>query len=281
MKFTKMHGAGNDYIYVDGFRERLPMPAEQLAIAVSRPHFGLGSDGLIVLTPCAEADGRMRIYNNDGSEAMMCGNGVRCAARLLYEWGYAKGDEVRVMTNAGLRTIKLLPDARGRLTRGRVDMGEPVLRPADIPVDLPGERALGVPLTVGGQTLRFTCVSMGNPHAVCFVEDPDQFPVTQLGPLYERHAAFPNRCNIEFAHVSGPEEIHMRVWERGSGETLACGTGACAVLVAAVLNGLSNRAVDMYLPGGQLHILWDEADGHVYMTGPTSITCTGEWLDSE
>ncbi|MBO7678320.1 MAG: diaminopimelate epimerase [Thermoguttaceae bacterium] len=280
MNFIKMHGAGNDYVYVDCFRETLPEPAETLAPKISDRHFGVGSDGLILITPSDKAAARMRMYNADGSESEMCGNGVRCVAKYVHDAGYASGVDFPIETGAGVLAMHCeLED--GRVARVRVDMGEPILAPADIPTTLrsvggEAEPVIDVPLTVKDRTFRATAVSMGNPHCVIFVDEPTDELVLGVGPLIETAPEFPRRVNVEFAQVISPEEMRMRVWERGAGETLACGTGTCALSVAAALSGRCRRRVLVHLLGGDLQIEW-AADNHVLMTGPAAEVFRGQW----
>ncbi len=276
MRFTKMHGAGNDYVYINGMAEAVAAP-EKLAVRMSDRHFGIGSDGLVLILPSERADFRMRMFNADGSEAQMCGNASRCIGKYVYDNGLTDKEEITLETAAGIKVLRLTVKA-GKVVSVRVDMGEPVLEPRRIPVALSGERAINVPLTVGTTTYRMTCVSMGNPHAVIFVPRLDDIDIHAVGAAAERHELFPERCNIEFAEIVSPEAIRMRVWERGAGETLACGTGACATLVAAVLNGLTARRAVLRLLGGDLDIEWNAADNHVYMSGGAETVFEGEWL---
>src|SRR5438270_11224635 len=244
MRFTKMHGLGNDYVYVDCFRQPPPRDPAALSRAVSDRHFGVGSDGLILIAPSERADVRMRMFNADGSESEMCGNGVRCVAKYIHDHGLAKKDRVTVETGRGVLTLDLEVDG-GKVRRVRVDMGPPILRAAEIPTTLPGDPPIDVPLAVSGRELRVTAVSMGNPHAVAYVDDVGRFPVEALGSALEHHPAFPRRVNAHFVQVLGPGEVRMRTWERGSGITLACGTGACAVCVAGVLAGRPGAATSI------------------------------------
>lgn len=276
MRFTKMHGAGNDYVYINGMAEAVAAP-EKLAVRMSDRHFGIGSDGLVLILPSERADFRMRMFNADGSEAQMCGNASRCIGKYVYDNGLTDKEEITLETAAGIKVLRLTVKA-GKVVSVRVDMGEPVLEPRRIPVALSGERAVNVPLTVGTTTYRMTCVSMGNPHAVIFVPRLDDIDIHAVGAAAERHELFPERCNIEFAEIVSPDAIRMRVWERGAGETLACGTGACATLVAAVLNGLTSRRAVLRLLGGDLDIEWNAADNHVYMSGGAETVFEGEWL---
>ena len=282
IRFTKMHGCGNDYVYVDAWAETLPADLPALARAVSDRHTGVGGDGLIVVGPSTQAQARMRMWNADGSESEMCGNGIRCAAKLARDHGRVAGPSVRFETGAGLLDVELLEDGGG--VRGaRVAMGVPRLRPELVPVVHPGPGPLlELRLEAAGRVHRLLAVGMGNPHAVCFVDDPEAFPVATVGPLLERHAAFPRRANIEFvarlADEGGLPVLRQRTWERGSGETLACGTGACAVLVAAVLDGrIGGRQAIVRLSGGDLRIGWAADDAPVLMEGPAVTVFTGDW----
>lgn len=278
MRFTKMHGAGNDYVYVNCFRETLPMPPNELSKIISDRHFGIGADGLILIGPSEVADARMRMFNADGSESEMCGNGLRCVAKYVYDHHIAHKPTLKIETGRGVLTVEL-ETAHGKVQRVTVDMGEPILASAQIPTTLPGDPPKDVPLEVEGMTLTVTCVSMGNPHCVTFVEDITDALVLGIGPKVERHPAFPRRVNVEFVRLHSPREATMRVWERGSGETLACGTGACAVAVAGVLTGRLDRKVRIHLLGGDLDLHWSETTGHVLMTGPAVEVFHGEWPD--
>ena len=275
MKFTKMHGCGNDYVYVNLFEETIADPA-QLSIAVSDRHFGIGSDGLITIGPSDVADFRMRIYNADGSEAEMCGNGIRCVAKYVYDHELTSQTTITVETGAGIKTLDLLVE-NGKVTQVTVDMGEPILAPEEIPVVAEGTRVVDEPILVDGKEWRMTCVSMGNPHDIIFMdEDVRTLDLEKIGPDFENHAAFPKRINTEFVNVIDETHLRMRVWERGSGETLACGTGTCATVVAAILNGLTKDEVSVELLGGTLHIKWDREKNLVYMTGPATVVYSGE-----
>ena len=274
MKFTKLHGCGNDYVYVNLFEETIDNPAE-LSIKISDRHFGIGSDGLITIGPSDIADFTMHIYNADGSEAEMCGNGVRCVGKYVYDHGLTDKTEVAVETGAGIKILTLnIKD--GKVDTVRVDMGEPAFAPEEIPVVAEGERVIGAPIAVGDKEWKMTCVSMGNPHAVVFVDDTKNFPIEKYGPLFENHERFPKRTNTEFVEVISRTEANMRVWERGSAETWACGTGTCATVVACILNELTDRKVLVHLLGGDLTIEWDEETNHVFMTGPATEVFTGE-----
>jgi diaminopimelate epimerase len=282
MRFTKMHGIGNDYVYVDCVRDRPPADPAALSRAISDRHFGVGSDGLILICPSERADARMRMFNADGSESEMCGNGLRCVAKYVYEHGIARKPRVAIETGRGVLTVDLEVE-QDRVSRVRVDMGEPILQASDIPTKLPGDPPVRVPLKIPDWSWQVTCVSMGNPHAV-FFEVPDGFfhtetkdLVAEIGPKVEHAGVFPRRVNAHFVKVHSPSEVTMRTWERGSGITLACGTGACAVCVAGVLAGYTGRKLLAHLPGGDLELEWSAADNHVYMTGPATEVFTGEW----
>ncbi len=284
LRFTKMHGLGNDYVYIDCFEQRLDdVDRPALARAVSDRHRGIGSDGLILITPPEaglSADVRMEMYNADGSRGEMCGNGIRCVAKYAIEHGRVAGSsattqDVRVQTDRGV--LALTATIRGGVVGAvRVDMGRPILAPDAIPVALPGEQCVRTRLDVGGEQLRMTCVSMGNPHAVVFVDSLDAVDLARLGPRVERHALFPHRTNFHVVRVRSRGEAAMRTWERGSGLTMACGTGACAVLVAGVLEDRLDRTAMIHLPGGDLRIEWPH-DGSVFMTGPATEVFTGAW----
>ncbi len=274
MKFTKMHGCGNDYVYVNCLEEIIEHPGE-LAIKVSDRHFGVGSDGLILIGPSEAADFCMHMYNADGSEAQMCGNGIRCVAKYVYDYGLTDKEQVTVETLAGVKTLKLLVE-NGMVSAVTVDMGVPVTEPKQIPVLAEGEAVIAKPLTVLGKEYEITCVSMGNPHAVTFVPDTQSLDLESIGPEFEHHAWFPERTNTEFVQVVDRNTIHMRVWERGSGETLACGTGACASAYACILNGKTEDEVTVQLLGGSLRIRYDRESGHIFMTGPAVKVFDGE-----
>jgi diaminopimelate epimerase len=283
MKFTKMHGAGNDYIYVDCFAEKLPRDIPDLARRISDRQFGVGGDGLILICPSERADAEMRMFNADGSAAEMCGNGIRCVAKYLYDHGICRRSPLTI-ESAGRKLSLELSVAAGKVAQVRVDMGEPILIPEQIPTTLRSPSGatspvIDVPLHVGGREFRATCVSMGNPHCVVFVDEPTDDWVRGVGPLVEVDPRFPRRVNVEFVQSIGRGELVQRTWERGSGETLACGTGACAVGVAGVLTGRSDRKVLIHLRGGDLTIEWDEKTNHVFMTGPAAEVFSGEWPD--
>ena len=274
MKFTKMHGCGNDYVYVNCFEETVQNP-EELAIKVSDRHFGIGSDGLILICPSQVADFRMRMYNADGSEGQMCGNGVRCIAKYVYDHGLTEKKQISLETKGGIKYLDLSVED-GKVKTVKVDMGEPILKAAEIPVTFEKDTVIGESVIVDGVIYEMTCVSMGNPHAVVWVEDTKNLNLEKIGPFFENHPMFPERVNTEFVQVLNDGEVNMRVWERGSGETLACGTGACATAVACALNGKTKEEVLVHLLGGDLQIRWDKASNHVFMTGAAEEVFSGE-----
>ncbi len=273
-KFYKMQGIGNDYIYFDCMNDMVENPG-QLSVRLSDRHFGVGGDGVILLCPSSSADCKMRMFNLDGSEGKMCGNGIRCVAKLAHDLGYVKGDTVRIETLSGIKTITLMTDSNGMVSSAKVDMGAPVLEGEKIPSLFKGDIVVNAPVEAGGRTFGATLVSMGNPHCVVF-EDPDKVGLEHYGPLFERHPLFPERINTEFVRVIDRNRLKMRVWERGSGETLACGTGACASAVAAVLNGYcdKNKEISVFLLGGELRITY--TDETVFMEGGAQLVFTGE-----
>ncbi len=276
LRFTKMHGAGNDYVYVDCFQQAPPEHIPDLARRISDRHAGVGGDGLILIGPSDVADVRMRIFNADGSEAEMCGNGVRCVAKYVYEHGIARNHLLKVETQRGVLMLELFASG-GRVDRVRVNMGPPILEAARIPTTLAGNPVIDAELPLDDRTLRVSSVSMGNPHCILFVEALTDELVLGLGPTIETHASFPQRVNVEFVQVLSPTEVRQRTWERGSGETMACGTGAAAVCVAGVLAGRTERDLLVHLPGGDLALQWREQDNHVMMTGPAVEVFTGQW----
>lgn len=278
MKFTKMHGLGNDYVYVETFTQKPPADPRAVAIAVSDRHFGIGSDGLILIGPSEHADARMRMFNADGSESEMCGNGIRCVAKFIHDHGFATKDRVIVETGRGLLTLDLEVH-NGKAERVRVDMGPPILKSSEIPTTLAGDPPIDSAIRVGDRDLAITAVSMGNPHAVVYVDDVNAFPVEGLGAILEKHETFPRKVNVHFVEVLSPNEVRMRTWERGSGITLACGTGACAVAVAGVLTGRTGRTLLAHLPGGDLELEWPDDEASVFMTGPATEVFSGEWPD--
>ena len=276
MKFTKMQGIGNDYVYVNCLQETIENPSE-LAKKISDRHYGVGSDGLIMINPSDKADFEMEMYNADGSRGEMCGNGIRCVAKYLYDYGLTDKTSISVETLAGIKYLDLTVED-GKVVLVKVDMGKPMLRPEEVPVVSEKEEVIDEPITVDGQEYRMTCVSMGNPHAVVFIDqDVKEFPLETVGVKFENHERFPKRVNTEFVNVLDRHTAQMRVWERGSGETLACGTGACAVAVACALNGLTEDEVTVKLLGGDLQIKWDREKNTVYMTGPAEVVFDGEW----
>ena len=279
MRFTKMQGAGNDYVYVNCFSEPFPRDPAALAKRISDRHFGVGGDGLILICPSETADARMRMFNADGSESEMCGNGVRCVAKYVYDHGIAKKKTLAIETGRGVLTLNLEVSG-GLVERVRVDMGQPILKAAEIPTTLTGDPVVRAPLQVAGRSLEVTCVSMGNPHCITYVDRLSDEWVLGVGPKTEVDSHFPRRVNAEFVEVLSRTEVRMRVWERGSGETLACGTGASAVCVAGVLAGVTDRRLLAHLPGGDLELEWAEND-HVYMTGPAAEVFSGEWMLDE
>ena len=291
MRFTKMHGLGNDYVYINCFEEKVQNP-EKLAQIVSDRHFGIGADGLILILPSQSADVRMRIFNADGSEAQMCGNGIRCVAKYTYEHKLAKAGgplsvpapppcraSLNIETGNGVLTVGLIIDDNNKVQKACVNMGQPVLAPKHIPVKLAGEKVVEKPIEIAGQQLLMTAVSMGNPHAVFFCDDVDAIELDKIGPVIEKHPLFPNRVNVHFVEATGQSEFKMRTWERGSGITLACGTGACACCVAANLTDRCDRRCIAHLAGGDLDLNWSKEDNCVYMTGPAVEVFEGvfEW----
>ncbi len=279
MRFTKMHGIGNDYVYVDGFTESLPEDLASLACNISHRRFGVGGDGLILILPPSDstpADVRMQMFNADGSESEMCGNGIRCLAKYVYEHGICRQEALRVETGHGVLSLELRVQGDEVLDI-RVDMGIPRLQPNEIPTTLAGEQIILEPFLIGDHSLAVTCVSMGNPHAVIFVEEASDELVLGVGPLIETDSRFPQRTNIEFVEVLSATEVRQRTWERGSGETWACGTGASAVCVAGVLTGKTQRQLKVHLIGGDLDLCWDEHSDHVFMTGTATEVFSGDW----
>lgn len=280
MKFTKMHGIGNDYVYVNCFKEQVVNPSE-IAKKVSDRHFGIGSDGLILIKPSDVADFEMDMYNADGSQGAMCGNGIRCVAKYVYDYGLTDKTRIHVATKSGIKVLDLTVKD-GKVQEVCVDMGAPILKPDEIPVDVQAaeaageERLVNWPIQVNGAPYHMTCVSMGNPHCIVPVEDLGRLVIEEIGPKFENHPVFPDRVNTEFIRVLDRKTVEMRVWERGSGETLACGTGACAVAVACILNGWTEDEVTVKLLGGPLRIFWDREKNTVFMTGPATVVFDGE-----
>ncbi len=274
MKFTKMHGCGNDYVYVDCTNEMIENPSE-VSKYVSDRHFGIGSDGLILICSSETADFRMAMYNADGSEGAMCGNGIRCVAKYVYDKGLTDKKNISIETKSGIKELELTVED-GKVSLVKVNMGAPILKAKDIPVDVDTEKCIDSDINVDGKDYKITCVSMGNPHAVTFIdEDVKTFPIEKIGPKFENHPMFPDRVNTEFVQVLNRHEVNMRVWERGSCETLACGTGTCATVVACVLNGLTDDEVTVHLLGGDLFIKYDRENDTVWMTGPAVIAFEG------
>lgn len=281
LNFTKMEGLGNDYVYVNCFKETVPNPSE-LSIKISDRHFGIGSDGLILIKPSEVADFTMEMYNADGSQSEMCGNGIRCVGKYVYDYGLTDKEEVSVETLAGIKYLKFVIDKKDESDRGTVsmvtvNMGEPIFKPEDVPVNV-GEKldiVQDYPINIDGVEYNITCVSMGNPHCITYVDDTDNFPLEKIGPKFESNPIFPRRVNAEFVQVVSRNYLKMRVWERGSGETLACGTGTCATVVASILNGITEDEVTVKLLGGELIIKWDRASNLVYMTGPAKVVFDG------
>ena len=272
MKFTKMHGIGNDYVYVNCFKEKIENPGE-VAKRISDRHFGIGSDGLILIKPSQIADFEMEMYNSDGSLGAMCGNGIRCVAKYVYDYGLTDKTQISVATGSGIKYLDLTVED-GKVVLVKVDMGAPILEPEKIPAKV--SKATGEKLTVQGKEYEVTCISMGNPHCIVCVDDVEGLAIEQVGPFFERHEVFPNRVNTEFIKVLDRNTVQMRVWERGAGETWACGTGACAVAVACILNGWTEREVTVKLRGGDLRICWDQDKNTVFMTGPAATVFDGE-----
>ncbi|MDR3579110.1 MAG: diaminopimelate epimerase [Oryzomonas sp.] len=275
MKFTKMQGAGNDYVYVNCFEETVTNP-QQVSIQVSNRNFGIGSDGLILIMPSDKADVRMRMFNSDGSESEMCGNGIRCVAKYAYDHGIVSKTEITAETGAGILTLQLVPGSDGTVEKVRVNMGPPRLTRGEIPMTGDAAaRVIAEPLTILDRTFQITCASMGNPHCVIFVDDVENFPVSTYGPLIENHEMFPRRTNVEFVQIFSRAEVRQRTWERGAGETLACGTGSSAVTAACVLNDLTGKKILNHLMGGDLEMEWAQ-DGNIYMSGPAVEVFNGE-----
>lgn len=274
MKFTKMQGLGNDYVYVNCFKEEVK-DAPAVSIKVSDRHFGIGSDGLILIKPSDIADFKMDMYNADGSQAEMCGNGIRCVGKYVFDYGLTDKTDISVETLAGIKYLHFeITD--GKVSLVTVDMGEPELVPEKIPVVSQNERVINEEIIVDGNAYKMTCVSMGNPHAIVYIDSTKDLEIEKVGPSFENHKVFPRRVNTEFIQVLNRKEVNMRVWERGSGETLACGTGACASTVAGVLCGVTDEEITLHLLGGDLRVKWDQSDNHVYMTGPAKVVFDGE-----
>lgn len=282
MKFTKMQGCGNDYVYVNGFEEKLPAEKKpEIVRQLSDRHFGIGGDGVIFINPAREADFEMEMFNADGTRAEMCGNGIRCVAKFVYDKGLTDSEHISIVSAGQVKYLDLTVEgkddvSRGAVTRVRVNMGSPILQPEQIPVVAEGEQAVDEPILVDDREYRMTCVSMGNPHAVVFMEDVENLKIEQIGPLFEKHERFPRRTNTEFVEILDRQHVFMRVWERGTGETLACGTGCCATAVACVLNGLTEEKITVRLLGGEILIEWDREQNLIFMTGPAVTVFEGE-----
>ena len=276
MKFTKMHGCGNDYIYINGASERMEQDRKpDFVRRVSDRHFGIGGDGVIFINPSTEADFEMEMYNADGSRAEMCGNGIRCVAKYVYDKGLTDKTEISIVSCGKVKYLQLfLKD--GKVESVRVNMGAPILQAGEVPVISDKEHVIDEPILVQGKEYKMTCVSMGNPHAVIFTEDVTNLAIESIGPYFENHERFPKRTNTEFVKVLDRKNVQMRVWERGTGETLACGTGCCATVVACVLNGLTDSTVTVKLLGGEIEVFWDQENNLVYMTGPAETVFEGE-----
>ena len=275
MKFTKMQGAGNDYVYINGFTEHVEDKVTFVKW-ISDRHFGVGSDGAIFINPSETADFEMEMYNADGSRSEMCGNGIRCVGKYVYDHGLTDKKDITVESFGRVKYLTLFPGRDGRIESVRVNMGAPVLKGSEIPVRIDKDTVIGEPITVNGTEYRMTCVSMGNPHAVVFIDDTDNLDIESVGPVFENHELFPNRTNTEFVQVIDKSHVKMRVWERGTGETLACGTGCCATTVACILNGLTGDEVTVKVLGGEIIVKWDRENNLIYMTGPAVTTFEGE-----
>ena len=289
MKFTKMQGCGNDYVYVNGFTEHIPQEKKpEFVRFASDRHFGVGGDGVIFINPSDEADFEMEMYNADGTRAEMCGNGIRCVAKYVYDKGLTDREDITIVSAGKIKYLKLTVEGktatdRGQVTLVQVNMGNPILAPAEVPVTVEatqetadGPAVVNAPIMVDDTEYHMTCVSMGNPHAIVFMEGVKDLDIEKIGPKFEHHTCFPNRTNTEFVEILDRKNVFMRVWERGTGETLACGTGCCATAVACVLNGLTDEEITVKLLGGELHIKWDRKENLVYMTGPAKIVFEGE-----
>ena len=277
MRFTKMHGCGNDYVYINGAAEQIPQEKKPLLVRfLSDRHTGVGGDGAIFINPSDAADFEMEMYNADGTRAEMCGNGIRCVAKYVYDKGLTDKKQLSIISAGKVRYLDLTVDEENQVSLVKVNMGNPILIPSQIPVTFFGEQAVNVPLSVDGREYRITCVSMGNPHAVVFVDHVGDMDLEKIGPGFEHHKVFPNRTNTEFVEIVDRQHVKMRVWERGTGETLACGTGCCATAVACVLNGLTDPSVTVSVLGGEIQVTWDREKDLVYMTGPATTVFEGE-----
>ncbi len=282
MKFTKMQGCGNDYVYVNGFVEKIPATEKpDLVRKLSDRHFGIGGDGVIFINPSDEAEFEMEMFNADGSRSEMCGNGIRCVAKYVYDYGLTDSEHITIISGGHVKYLDLTVEKanaqdRGKVSKVRVNMGSPILVPEQIPVVAEGESAVDTPIVVEGEEYRMTCVSMGNPHAVIFTEGVAELDLEKIGPSFENHERFPKRTNTEFVEIIDRQNVFMRVWERGTGETLACGTGCCATAVACILNGLTDDKVTVKVLGGEIQIEWDREQNLVFMTGPAVTVFEGE-----
>jgi len=277
MKFTKMQGCGNDYVYVNGMEEKIaPEKKAEVVRFLSDRHFGIGGDGVIFINDAKEADFEMEMYNADGTRSEMCGNGIRCVAKFVYDKGLTQEKNISIVSAGKVKYLDLTVDENNKVSMVKVNMGSPILVPEQIPAVFDGEQVVDEPIVVQGEEFRVTCVSMGNPHSVVFVDQTGEMDLEEIGPHFEHHAAFPNRTNTEFVEVVDRNHVKMRVWERGTGETLACGTGCCATVVAAVLNGLTDTEVEVEVLGGKIQISWDREENLVYMTGPATTVFEGE-----
>ncbi len=277
MKFTKMHGCGNDYIYINGLEEHVPQEEKpQMVKYLSDRHFGIGGDGVIFINPSEEADFEMEMYNADGSRAEMCGNGIRCVGKYVYDKGMTSQKQISIISYGKIKYLQLETE-EGKVSTVRVNMGAPELSAKNIPVISENEQVINEEISVSGQTFKMTCVSMGNPHAVIFVDDVSELDLEKIGPLFENHERFPKRINTEFVQIKDRSHVKMRVWERGTGETLACGTGCCAVATACILNGLTEEQAVVEVAGGELKIEWDREKNLIFMTGTAQTVFEGEW----
>lgn len=277
MKFTKMQGCGNDYVYVNGMAEQLPVERKpEIVRFLSDRHFGIGGDGVIFINAAKEADFEMEMFNADGTRSEMCGNGIRCVAKFVYDKRLTDKQQISIVSAGKVKYLDLTVNEKNLVETVKVNMGSPILVPKEIPAVFEGENVINQPIQVQGEEYKVTCVSMGNPHAVVFVENTDALDLEKIGPDFEHHPVFPNRTNTEFVQVVDRNHVKMRVWERGTGETLACGTGCCATAVACVLNGLTDTEVEVEVLGGKIHICWDRENNLVYMTGPAVTVFEGE-----
>ena len=277
MKFTKMQGCGNDYVYINGFTQHVPQEKKsELAVKLSNRNFGIGSDGIIFINPGKTAEFEMEMYNADGSRSEMCGNGMRCVGKYIYDYGLSDKTEITVESAGAVKYLTLYPGDNGKIESVRVNMGSPILESKEVPVISEHEKVIDEPIEVNGTEYRMTCVSMGNPHAVVFMDDVENLDIDLIGPHFENHERFPRRTNTEFVEVLDRKHVFMRVWERGTGETLACGTGCCATAVACILNGLTEDEVDVRVLGGTIHIEWNREENVIYMTGPAKVSFDGE-----